>query len=244
MSQERLLITLCTYNELENLELLIPEIFNYLADVHVLVIDDDSPDGTGTYAQSLSDQDPRVHVLIRKGLRGLGTATIAGLRYGVDHGYHKIVNMDADFSHHPRYLPALIEAAEHADISIGSRYVSGGGVVGWGLLRHTMSRGINLAARCLLGLKTRDNSGSYRCYSTEQLQRIDWERIRSKGYAIQEELLYRCRAIGCTFREVPILFEDRKLGASKINWRESVIAVWNLMCLFCDRLFRVPVAVN
>jgi dolichol-phosphate mannosyltransferase len=207
----------------------------------VLVIDDNSPDGTGTLADELAATDPRVRVLHREGKQGLGTAIVAGFRYAIERDYDFVINLDADFSHHPRHIPALRECMERADVAIGSRYVAGGGVEGWGPLRHFMSRGINAYARCLLGLKTRDNSGSYRCYRVAKLHELDLDRIRARGYAFQEEILYRCRRIGCRFEETPIYFEDRRYGTSKINWRESVSALWVILRLGMERMLRVPV---
>src|SRR5690606_27561002 len=148
----------------------------------------------------------------RSGKLGLGTATVAGFRYAVEQGYEFVLNMDADFSHHPRYIPALRECMSRVDVAVGSRYVPGGGVQGWGPRRHFMSRGINWYARTLLRLKPRDNSGSFRCYRTACLARLDFEHIRARGYAFQEEILYRCRRAGCTFEETPIIFEDRRYG--------------------------------
>lgn len=227
----RLLVTLCTYNERGNIERLIPAIHTQLPRADVLVIDDNSPDGTGVLADELAASDPRVHVLHRPGKQGLGTATVAGFRYGIEHGYDLLLNMDADFSHPPETLPALVAAAGRVDVAVGSRYVPGGGVEGWGPHRHAMSRGINGYARLVLGLKTRDNSGSFRCYRVDRLRQIDLDRIRARGYAIQEEILYRCRRIGCTFEEVPFVFRDRTVGESKISWRDAVGALWVLLTL-------------
>ncbi len=241
MTSPRLLITLCTYNERENLPLLIPEIHAVAPDADVLVIDDNSPDGTGQLADDMAACDSRIKVLHRVGKLGLGTATVAGFRFAIAQGYDQVLNMDADFSHHPRYLPALRDCLDRVDVAIGSRYVAGGGVVGWNFRRHFMSQGINWYARLFLGLRTRDNSGSFRCYRVVMLAEIDWSRIRARGYAFQEELLYRCRAVGCSFEETPIVFEDRRFGSSKINWKESAAALWVLFRLALDRLFRVPV---
>ena len=241
MHSSRLLVTLCTYNERENLPQLIPEIHGQLPDADVLVVDDNSPDGTGRVADELAKADSRVKVLHRPGKLGLGTAILAGFRYGIEHDYRFLINMDADFSHHPRYLVALRDLMDSTDVAIGSRYVPGGGVVGWGLKRHLMSRGINTWARLLLGLRTRDNSGSFRCYRIARLAELDLDRFRARGYAFQEEILYRCRKIGCRFTESPIVFEDRRWGESKISWRESVTALWVLLRLGLDNLWGVPV---
>lgn len=239
--QGRLLVALCTYNERQNIELLVPEILAVVPDANLLIVDDNSPDGTGTYADQLAVEDPRVQVLHRPGKLGLGTATIAALRYALDHRYDYWLTMDADFSHHPRHLPAVLDGLHRADVSIGSRYVAGGGVVGWGLKRHVMSRCINTYARLTLGLKTRDNSGAYRGYTLEKLKDLDLEKFRATGYAVQEEILYRCKRVGCTFAETPITFEDRRYGESKINKKEAVLALWVMARLLVDRMFGVSV---
>jgi dolichol-phosphate mannosyltransferase len=241
MPTQRLLITLCTYNEIENIERLVPEILEVVPGADLLVIDDSSPDGTGQLADEMSERDPRIHVLHREGKLGLGTAILAGFRYAIDQNYELLINMDADFSHHPRHIPALQECLERVDVGIGSRYVEGGGVQGWGFLRHFMSRGINWYARLLLRLKTRDNSGSFRCYRISKLRELDLDRVRARGYAFQEEILYRCRRIGCTFEETPIIFEDRRYGTSKIGWSEVFSALWMIFRLGIENLFRVSV---
>lgn len=222
----RVLVMLCTYNERENLAALVPEIRRTLAEADVLVIDDGSPDGTGALADEMAAADAHVRVLHRAGKLGLGSATLAGLRQAIVDGYEFVINMDADFSHDPKYLPALLACMERADVAIGSRYVPGGGVEGWGPLRHFMSRSINWYARLLLGLTTRDNSGAYRCYHCSKLAEIDLDHVRSRGYSFQEEILFHCLRAGCRFEETPIVFRDRLYGTSKINWRESVAALW------------------
>lgn len=238
----RILVTLCTYNERENIERLIPQIHQHLPQADVLVIDDASPDGTGNLVDALAQEDSRIHVLHRPGKLGLGTAILAGFRFGIDKEYDFLINMDADFSHHPRYLPALLEGMQEADVAIGSRYVGNGGIEGWGWLRHAMSRGINWYSRLLLGLKTKDCSGSFRCYRVSKLKEIAFEKVKAHGYAFQEEILYRCRRVGCRFREIPILFEDRRYGTSKISLKESCVAVWVIFRLGLENLFGVSVA--
>jgi dolichol-phosphate mannosyltransferase len=227
----RTLVTLCTYNERENIARLIPEIRAAAPHADVLVIDDNSPDGTGALADEMAHADPQVHVLHRPAKEGLGVATMAGFRWGIERGYSLLVNMDADFSHPPRYIPDLLAKAPEFDVVIASRYVPGGGVAGWGAGRHFMSRGINAYARLMLGLRTKDNSGSFRCYRVSKLAAIPLGRIRSRGYAIQEEILAWCRAVGCRFTEVPFQFEERRYGESKINWKEAVGALWVLLQL-------------
>lgn len=232
--EKPLLVTLCTYDEKDNLENIVNCILENAPDAHVLVIDDNSPDGTGDIADRLAAKDDRVLVNHRTGKLGLGTATVTGLLHAIDNNYQYVLNLDADFSHHPKHIPALRECMERCDVSIGSRYVKGGGVIGWGLKRHFMSRAINFYARFFLGLKTRDNSGSYRCYRVSQLRRLDFDLVKAKGYAFQEEILYRCHRLGCTFEETPITFDDRRLGYSKINWKEVAAALWWIMRLGID----------
>jgi len=240
-NHRRALVTLCTYNERENLEPLITEIIAAAPDVDLLVIDDNSPDGTGQLADDIARQHSQVQVLHRPHKQGLGRATLAGLQVAIEQGYEYWLNMDADFSHAPEDVPALIEGMQTADVVIGSRYVAGGGTVGWGIKRHLMSRTINLYARLLLGLKTKDNSGAFRCYRLSRVKELDLSRFLATGYAVQEELLYRCRRVGCRFLEVPITFRDREHGESKINRKEAVLAVWVLLQLAGERIRGVPV---
>ena len=237
----RTLVTICTYNERENIARLIPMILESLPAADVLVVDDNSPDGTAEVARELGRNDPRVLLLLRTKKEGLGAATLAGLRWAIDHGYEFVLNMDADFSHHPRHLSAVRQCMEVADVGIGSRYVPGGGIVGWSLKRHVMSQGINVYSRVLLGLNTRDCSGAFRCYRISKLKEIDFARFRSRGYAFQEEMLYRCVRVGCRLAETPITFEDRIVGQSKINVKEMTRAVRDLFLLGLDRLRDAPV---
>lgn len=237
----RTLITLCTYNERENIALLIPELRAVAPDATILIIDDNSPDGTGKLADELSAADPRVQVLHRAGKLGLGTATLAGFLHGIDNGFEYVVNLDADFSHNPKYIPELLNRMTQCDVAIGSRYVDGGGVAGWTRGRKLMSQSINLWARLCLGLSTKDNSGSYRCYRISKLAEIDWDRTMATGYAFQEEVLYRCQRVGCIMSEVPIIFEDRRFGTTKINLGECLTAGWVILALGIQRLLRCRV---
>src|SRR6266481_1499534 len=166
----RILVSLATYNERDNLASLIHEIHAVVPRADILVIDDNSPDGTGRLADELAAADPRMHVLHRSGKLGLGTAILAAMRYAMDHDYDWLVNMDADFSHHPRYLPALLAGMKHHDVMIGSRYVPGGGVVNWPASRRLMSAGVNTMVRLLLRIPAHDTSGSYRCYRVAKLR--------------------------------------------------------------------------
>lgn len=241
LPEKPLLVTLCTYDEKDNLRNIIECILEHAPDANIMVVDDNSPDGTGAIADEIAASDPRVLVTHRTGKLGLGTATVAGLQYAIDNNYTYVLNLDADFSHHPKHIPALRECMNRADVAIGSRYVEGGGVIGWGFKRHFMSRSINFYARFFLGLKTKDNSGSYRCYRVAKLRRLDFSLAKAKGYAFQEEILYRCRKVDCSFEETPITFDDRRLGYSKINWKEVAAALWWIMRLGVDGWRGVPV---
>lgn len=227
------LVTVATYNEIGNLPRLVDEVHQFLPAANLLVVDDNSPDGTGSWCDSKAAEAPWVHCLHRSGKLGLGTATVAAMRYAIEHGYRYVVNMDADFSHPPKHLPDLVagmepQGAPPVDVMIGSRYVPGGGIEGWPWRRHLMSRGVNCYARWLLGLKTQDCSGAFRCYRTDVLARVDFETIRSRGYSFQEEILWRLKRVGARMAETPIVFVDRREGCSKINQREAVAALWIL----------------
>jgi dolichol-phosphate mannosyltransferase len=234
----RLLVSLATYNEAGNLAPLVEEIRRYAPDASILVIDDNSPDGTGRLADELKATLPDIHVIHRAGKLGLGTATVAAMRFAIDQGFDFLLNLDADFSHPPRFIPALRAGMADHDVMIGSRYVPGGGVEGgFDIKRKLMSAGINWYTRLLLGLKTRDNSGSFRCYRVSKLAEIGVDRIRSRGYSYLEEILFLCRQVGCRFAETPILFEDRRAGVSKINVREVVEALLVIFKLGLGRVF-------
>ena len=230
------LISLATYNEIENLPRLVDEIARFVPNADVLVIDDNSPDGTGKWCDQRAAIDPRMHCLHRAGKLGLGTATIAAMQYAIEHGYKYLLNMDADFSHQPRYIPALVEQMEShpdgpRDVMIGSRYVPGGAIEGWSLKRHLMSRGVNCYARCMLGLPARDCSGAFRCYRVSTLAKLDFAAIRSRGYSFQEEVLWHLKHLGAKFGETPITFVDRVRGSSKINTREALAALKIILSL-------------
>ena len=222
----RLLVSLACYNEAENLRPLVDAIRQFAPDAEVLVIDDGSPDGTGRIADDLKADLPDVHVIHRPGKLGLGTAIISAMRFAIENGYDYFLNMDADFSHPPRFIPAILAGMDRHDVMIGSRYVPGGGVEGeFNLKRKFMSTGINTYARLLLGLRSRDNSGSFRCYRVSKLARLDFGLIRSRGYSFMEEILFWCRTVGCRVGETPILFENRRAGYSKINKYEAYKAL-------------------
>ena len=237
----RLVVTLCTYNERENIAKLVPQVLEQLPFAHVLVVDDSSPDGTADVVRQMMASDSRVKLLLRTKKEGLGAATLAGFQWAIDHNYEFVQNMDADFSHHPRYLPALSQCMQVADVGIGSRYVPGGSITGWSLIRHFMSQAINWYSHILLGLKAKDCSGAFRCYRISKLRELDFAKIRSRGYAFQEEFLYRCARNDCRIVETPIVFEDRIIGQSKINMGEVVRSLRDLFLCGLEGIRETPV---
>jgi dolichol-phosphate mannosyltransferase len=237
------LVTIATYNEIENLPRLVEEIFEVAPEVDVLVIDDNSPDGTGQWCDRHAAEDPRLACLHREGKLGLGSAVVAGMQHAIRHGYRYVLNMDADFSHHPRYVPDLVAGMDppdgpQVDVMIGSRYVPGGSVEGWPWLRRFMSGGVSLYARWLLGLKVKDCSGAFRCYRTELLGKLDFSRVRSRGYSFMEEILWHLKRLGARFGETAIVFVDRTAGRSKINAKEALAALWIIFTLGVSGLVR------
>ncbi|HKV00933.1 MAG TPA: polyprenol monophosphomannose synthase [Ktedonobacteraceae bacterium] len=211
-----------TYNEIENLRPLLTEIFSYAPETDVLIVDDNSPDGTGKLADEIHNQNSRVKVLHRPGKLGLGTAYIAGFKYAIEHGYDAAFEMDADFSHDPRYLPDFLKAIEHADVVIGSRYIPGGYTPNWSLFRRLISGGGNIFARFTLGIPVHDCTAGYRLYRRQLLESIDLDTVQSQGYAFQIEMAYRAAQQGFKIFETPIIFMDRRIGKSKMS-RKIVI---------------------
>src|SRR5438105_7328262 len=211
-----------TYNEFENLRPLLEEIFSFAPHTDVLIVDDHSPDGTGELADEIHEENPQVKVLHRPGKLGLGTAYIAGFKYAIEHGYDAAFEMDADFSHDPRYLPDFLQKIENADLVIGSRYVEGGDTPNWSLLRRFISGGGNIFARFMLGIPVHDCTAGYRCYRRNVLDSIELDSIQSQGYAFQIELAYRVMQHGFKIVETPIVFMYRRVGKSKMS-RKIVI---------------------
>lgn len=217
-SARHCLVVIPTYNEAPNIERLIAAVLAQGPQFDVLVVDDSSPDGTGDLVAGLAARSARVQLLRRAGKLGLGTAYLAGFRRGLRQGYRFICEMDADFSHEPRYLPRLLACAEReADVALGSRNVPGGRVENWPLSRRLLSRGGSLYARALLGLPVRDCTGGFKCFRNEALRQIDLDAISSSGYAFQVELNYRCHQAGLRLVELPIVFPDRVAGSSKMS---------------------------
>lgn len=247
----RVLIIIPTYNERDNIGPLLAQIHEALPIADVLVVDDNSPDGTGQLADELAKKDPRLKVLHREGKLGLGTAYLTGFRYALDNGYDFVFEMDADFSHDPCYLPALLHAASEgadgkegadggADLVIGSRRIPGGGTENWGLGRQLLSSGGSLYARAILGfgqpqhffgLPVNDLTSGFKCFRRRVLESIDLDTIHSEGYSFQIEVTYRAMRLGFRVAEVPIVFIDRRAGQSKMSFRiflEAMGVVWRL----------------
>jgi dolichol-phosphate mannosyltransferase len=213
----RALVVLPTYNEAENVLLLAADVLAQDPQLDVLVVDDNSPDGTSDLVESARRNEPRLHLLRRPGKLGLGTAYLDGFRHGLEHGFDRVLTMDCDYSHHPRYLPHMLEVASEADLVIGSRYVAGGGVKNWPLRRRLLSRFANFYTRVLLQVPVRDCTAGFRCYSRAVLEGIDPFSVRASGYSFLEEMVWRVHHAGFSIREIPILFEDRTRGTSKID---------------------------
>jgi len=228
----RTVICLPTYNERENIEPMVSALRGLdLDDLHVLVIDDSSPDGTGDIADRLASQDDHVHVLHRSKKEGLGPAYLAGFRRARELAADLVFEMDCDFSHDPTDVPRLVAAAENADLVLGSRYVRGGGTRNWGFVRRFISRGGSLYAQALLQLDVRDLTGGFKCYRREVLETIDLDGISSLGYAFQIETTYRALRAGFRVVEVPITFADREVGGSKMIKGIVLEAIWKVPAL-------------
>ena len=222
-------VILPTYNEAENLERIVGAVLAQLPDSgRVLVVDDNSPDGTGEIADRLPASNDSVSVLHRSRKEGLGPAYLAGFHVALDGGAQRIIEMDADFSHDPSYLPRLIEAADHFDLVIGSRYVPGGGVTDWGPMRRFISRGGSSYARLALGLPVRDLTGGFKCFRREVLEAINLDTIEARGYAFQVETTYRAIRAGFRVVEIPIVFRDRADGTSKMSRSIVAEAMWRV----------------
>jgi dolichol-phosphate mannosyltransferase len=222
-------VILPTYNEAENLERLVGAVLEHLPESRrVLIVDDNSPDGTGEIADRLAAADESIGVLHRERKEGLGPAYLAGFRLALDGGAERIIEMDADFSHDPSYLPRLIEATERADLAIGSRYVPGGGITDWGPTRRFISRGGSAYARAALGLPVRDLTGGFKCFRRIVLETIHLDTIEARGYAFQVETTYRAIKEGFRVVEVPIVFKDRTDGISKMSKAIVAEAMWRV----------------
>ena len=229
-------VVLPTYNEAENLPQIAPAILESLPGATLLVVDDSSPDGTGRLADAMAAADARVRVLHRTAKEGLGRAYVAGFAAALADGAQQVVQMDADWSHDPRYLRALVDRLQSADLVIGSRYVRGGGVRNWGLMRRLVSRGGSLFARTVLSLSPHDLTGGFKAWRGDTLAELPWHDVHSGGYVFQIEMTYRASRNGARVAEVPIVFVDRRLGESKMSRRIIVEALVVVLRLRWDEL--------
>jgi dolichol-phosphate mannosyltransferase len=228
------LVIIPTYNERENLVPLLKRIFSEGLSLEVLIIDDNSPDGTGAVADEIAASDPRVHTMHRAGKMGLGSAYVAGFQYALQRDYDAVFEMDADFSHNPDSLPEFLRELETADLVVGSRYLHGVTVVNWPLNRLILSYGANLYSRIITGLPLKDATGGFKCFRREVLEALDLSRVRSDGYGFQIEINFKAWRKGFRIREIPILFVDRRAGESKMSRRivwEAAWMVWRLRIL-------------
>lgn len=226
----KFLVIIPTYNERDNVGNIVPAVLNMTSDgTEVLVVDDNSPDGTADVVRQLQASHPRVHLLLRQKKEGLGRAYIAGFRWGIDHGFDVLTEMDADFSHRPEDLVRILAEARQSDFVVGSRYVLGGRTVNWGFLRKLISRGGSLYSRLILGYPLRDWTGGFNAWNRHVLEKMGLEKVQSNGYSFQIELKYRALKLGFKGTEVPIVFEDRRVGQSKMSLRivlEAFYRVW------------------
>lgn len=240
------LVVLPMYNERDNIRPVVAAVLAQGEQFNALIVDDNSPDGTGQIADELKREHPgRVDVLHRAGKLGLGTAYIAGFTYALARDYSHVFEMDSDFSHDPNVLPALLAATEEADLALGSRRVPGGATPDWTLLRRAISWGGSLYARIILGLPVRDLTGGFKCFRRAVLEAIDLDAVRSEGYGFQIEMTYRAHQLGFVAREIPIVFLDRRVGQSKMSGRivrEAMVGVWRLK--LSPRPTRRPPAVS
>jgi len=235
------LIVMPTYNERENLPSMVAKLLGLPAKVDLLVVDDNSPDGTGKLADELAAKHPEVHVLHRAEKNGLGRAYLAGFKWALQHGYEFIFEMDGDFSHNPDDVPAFLEAAQNADLVLGSRYVNGIRVINWPLSRLMLSKGAALYVRIITGMPITDPTGGYKCFRKQALQALDLDKVQSNGYSFQIELTHKLWRQGYRVAEVPIIFTERVQGHSKMSGNivsEALWMVWKL--LFQNRCRRRP----
>ena len=234
---ERALVVVPTYNEAVNLPSIVPQILAQDPRIDVLIVDDNSPDSTGELADRIAAEEPRLHVLHRPGKGGLGKAYLAGFRWALERDYELVFEMDADFSHDPKFLKDFLCAAEHADLVIGSRYKTGVNVINWPISRLLLSLGANQYARWITGMDIMDSTGGFKCFHRRVLESIDFDRVRSNGYAFQIEMSFRAWKKGFRLVEIPIVFTDRVEGQSKMNKRIVREAIWMVWWLRLSALF-------
>ena len=225
------LIIIPTYNELENLPRLLPEVLSKDESIDVLIVDDNSPDGTAAFVESQMKNNNRIHLIKRQSKQGLGTAYIAGFKYALQNNFQLVFEMDADFSHDPKEIPRFLDEIKNSDVILGSRYINGVNVINWPLRRLLLSSFANLYTRVITGLPVHDSTGGYKCFRRDVLEAIDLDRVTSNGYAFQIEMTFKAWKKGFKVKEIPIIFVDRVKGKSKMSRkivREAVTMVWKL----------------
>jgi dolichol-phosphate mannosyltransferase len=227
----RTLVVIPTYNERENVEKVIAQIFQLGLDIHILVVDDGSPDGTSDIVEAMQKSDSRVHLIRRPGKMGLGTAYVRGFKFAIENDYELVFEMDADLSHDPKDIPRFLDAISENDLVIGSRYVNGVSVVNWPLSRLILSYCASLYTRIITGIPVKDPTGGFKCFRIKVLKAIDLDQVRSGGYSFQIEMNYKAWKKGFRLKEIPIVFTDRTGGSSKMSKkivREAIVMVWKL----------------
>jgi dolichol-phosphate mannosyltransferase len=225
------IVVIPTYNESKNIIRIIDKIFSVHNEIDILVVDDNSPDGTGKLVKNKMEESNRIHIIERQGKMGLGTAYLAGFKYALDHGYDYIMEMDADFSHNPEEIPNFLKYIEEYDVVLGSRYIKGVNVVNWPLKRLLLSYFANLYTRIITGMDVKDATGGFKCFRATALSKINFDEVKSNGYSFQIEMTYRLWKKGAKVKEIPIIFVDRLEGESKMSKKivyEAIFMVWKL----------------
>jgi dolichol-phosphate mannosyltransferase len=235
---ERALVIIPTYNEKENIRSVVELVLSQAPNLDVLVVDDNSPDGTAAIVSDMGKADPRVNLMSRAGKLGLGTAYIAGFKWGLSKGYNYLIEMDADFSHDPREIPNMLKAIQQADLILGSRYIDGVRVVNWPMSRLLLSKGASYYVRIITGLPVHDPTGGFKCFRRRVLEAIELDTVRSNGYAFQIEMSYKAWMKGFRVREIPITFADRYAGQSKMSGHIVQEALWMVWSLALSHGFR------
>lgn len=234
---DRILVIIPTYNEATNLPLIVPQVLKQDSRIEVLVVDDNSPDGTGDIVDRMAQSESRIHALHRQAKEGLGRAYLAGFKWGLGHHFDAMFEMDADFSHDPSFIPSFLKALEDADLVLGSRYATGVNVINWPISRLLLSLAANLYARIVTGLPLSDSTGGFKCFRRVVLEAIDLDDVRSNGYAFQIEMSFRAWRKGFRLKEIPIIFHDRVEGHSKMSKRIVREAIWMVWWLRLQALF-------
>jgi len=234
----KVIVIIPTYNESDNISSIIDAIMKVKPDIHILVVDDNSPDGTGAIVKAKMDQSDQIHLIERPEKNGLGTAYVEGFRYSLEHEFDAIFEMDADFSHNPEDIPRFLEELNGHDLVIGSRYIKGVNVVNWPLSRLMLSYFANLYTQVITGLPVKDATGGFKCFKASKLKELRLSEVKTNGYGFQIEMNFRMWKAGAKIKEIPIIFIDRRSGVSKMNKKiiwEAIFLVWKLKFCFCKK---------